>query len=293
MTWHAKALTTSYVTAPGAGSKGAHEEEAAFPFSVTSWFFVDTLDMKMPQEATAIVAFGDSITDGDGATPNAEDRWSDVLSRHLHRRYGDRFAVVNAGIAGNQISGPLDYSPAKPFPGGPPAVERLNRDVLSLSHVSAVIWLEGTNDLSSHNFLSIDTVTSRVREAVDLIRSRISGVKVIGATVTSARGNPDAAYGSAEHESRRRAFNTYLRSSGLFDLVIDFDSATADPASGELRPEMVFNTAVGGPGDKLHPNRLGYLSMGAAASHLMTFAAARDGRRDFSGTLPSLYRPHM
>ena len=114
MTWHAKALTTSYVTAPGAGSKGALEEEAAFPFSITSWFFVDALDMKMPRETMAIVAFGDSITDGDGATPNAEDRWTDVLSRHLHRRYGDRFAVVNAGIAGNQIAGPLDYSPAKP-----------------------------------------------------------------------------------------------------------------------------------------------------------------------------------
>ena len=286
ITWHAKALTTSYVTAPGAGSKGAVDEEAVFPFSVTSWFFVDALDMKMPQETTAIVAFGDSITDGDGATLNADDRWTDVLSRRLHRRYGDRFAVVNAGIAGNQIAAPLDYSSAKPVPGGPAAIARLNRDVLSLSGVSTVIWLEGTNDLSSHNFSFMEVVTSRVREAVGLIRSRLPEARVIGATVTSARGNPDAAFGSVEHESRRRTFNNYLRSSDLFDLMIDFDGATADPVSGELRPELVFNTAVGGPGDKLHPNRLGYLTMGAAADiNLMKVAMnlVRNDPRYFAG----------
>ena len=295
MTWHAKALTTSYVTASGAGSKGALEDEDVFPFSVTSWFFVDALDMKMPQETTAIVAFGDSITDGDGATLNAEDRWTDVLSRRLHRRYGgDRFSVVNAGIAGNQIAAPFNYSSAGPAPGGPSAIARLSRDVLSLSGVSAVIWLEGTNDLSSRNFSSMEAVTSRVREAVGLIRSRLPEARVIGATVTSARGSFDAAYGSAEHESRRHAFNNYLRSSDLFDLIIDFDGATSDPASGELRPELVFNTAAGGPGDKLHPNHLGYLAMGAAAeTDLMKVAAdsAWDNGRRFPAPAHSLYQP--
>jgi lysophospholipase L1-like esterase len=295
ITWHAKALTTSYASAPGAGSLGALEEEAAFPFSVTSWFFLDAVDMKMPQETTAIVAFGDSITDGDGATLNGDDRWPDVLSRRLHRRYDDQFAVVNAGIAGNQIAGPLDYSPAKPVPGGPPAIWRLDRDVLSLSGVSAVIWLEGTNDLSGHNFSSMDAVTGTLGNAIGLIRSRLPQAKIIGATLTSARGSSDPAYGSAEFESRRRTLNSYLRTSGLFDFIIDFNSATADPASGELRPEMVFSTTAGGPGDKLHPNRLGYLSMGAAAdTHLMTLAErAEDSRRYFSVAHPGVYRPHM
>ena len=296
MTWHAKALTTSYVTAPGAGSKGALEEEAAFPFNVTSWFFIDALDMAMPDDAKAIVAFGDSITDGDGATLNGDDSWPDVLSRRLHRRYGDRFAVINAGIAGNQIAAPLDYSAAKPVPGGPAAVERLNRDVLSLSGVSAVIWLEGTNDLSSPNFTSMEAVQSRLGNAVGLIRSRLPEARIIGATVTSARGNADAAYGSAQHDTRRQVFNKYLRSSGLFDLIIDFDSATADAASGELRPELVFNTATGGPGDKLHPNRLGYLTMGATAdTDLMMAAAAlvRDARRPDPAPRRSASRRHM
>ena len=296
MTWHAKALTTSYVTAPGAGSQGALEEEAAFPFNVSSWFFMDALDMKTPEDAKAIVAFGDSITDGDGATLNGDDSWPDVLSRRLHRRYGDRFAVINAGIAGNQIAAPLDYSPAKPGPGGPAAIERLNRDVLSLSGVSAVIWLEGTNDLSSHNFSSMEAVQSRHGEAVGLIRSRLPKSRVIGATLTSARGHADPAYGSAQHETRRQVFNNYLRSSGLFDLIIDFDGATADPASGELRSELVFNTATGGPGDKLHPNRLGYLTMGATAdTDLMMVAAGlvRDGRRPDPALRHTASRRHM
>lgn len=158
-----------------------------------------------------------------------------------------------------------------------------------------MIWLEGTNDLSSNNFFSIETVTSRVKEAVGLIRSRLPEARVIGGTVTSARGNPDAAYGSAEHASRRLAFNEYLRSSGLFDLIIDFDSATTNSVSGELRHEMVFDTAAGGPGDKLHPNRLGYLSMGAAADTRLTTLVdlVGESRRYISVTRPIMYRPHM
>jgi lysophospholipase L1-like esterase len=249
----------------------------------------------MPEEATAIVAFGDSITDGDGATLNGDDRWPDVLSRRLHRRYGDRFAVVNAGIAGNHIAEPLDYSPAKPVPGGPSAISRLHRDVFSLSGVSAVIWLEGTNDLSSHNFSSMDAVKARLSDAIGLIRSRLPKARVIGATLTSARGSADAAYGSAEYEGRRQTLNAYLRMSGLFNVVIDFNGATADPASGELRPEMAFSTAASGTGDKLHPNRLGYLSMGSAAdADLMKLAElAGEGRRYFSGTRPGMSRPRM
>ena len=122
MTWHAKALTTSYLTAPGAGSKGKADDEAAFPYSTASWFFLDAVEMMAPANSFAIVAFGDSITDGTASTMNGDDRWPDVLSRRLHAVHGNRIAVVNAGIGGNQIAGPADYSPQKPFPGGPSAI---------------------------------------------------------------------------------------------------------------------------------------------------------------------------
>src|SRR5215472_7975205 len=85
MTWHAKALTTSYLTAPGAGSKGKADDEAAFPYSTASWFFLDAVEMMAPANNFAIVAFGDSITDGTASTMNGDDRWPDVLSRRPHR----------------------------------------------------------------------------------------------------------------------------------------------------------------------------------------------------------------
>src|SRR5215831_12966412 len=157
MTWHAKALTTSFVTAPDAGAKGAVEEEAAFPYPTASWFFLDAVDMKMPGDTRVVVAFGDSITDGTASTMNGDDRWPDVLARRLHRAFGNKVAVVNAGIGGNQITGPAEYSVAKPFPGGPSAGARLERDVLSLSGVSAVIWLEGINDFSKNGNAALDT----------------------------------------------------------------------------------------------------------------------------------------
>jgi hypothetical protein len=141
MTWHAKALTTSYVTAPGAGARGAAEDEAAFPYTTASWFFLDAVEMTAPADAFAIMAFGDSITDGTASTMNGDDRWPDVLARRLKVLHGNKVAVVNGGIGGNQIAGPPDYAPDKPFPGGPASGQRLDRDVLALSGISAVIWL--------------------------------------------------------------------------------------------------------------------------------------------------------
>ena len=96
---------------------------------------------------------------------NGEDRWPNVLSRRLQAA-GHRAAVINAGIGGNQVAGPADYSPQKPFPGGPSAGARLERDVLSLSGVRAVIWLEGINDFSRNGNASVDIVTGRMREIV-------------------------------------------------------------------------------------------------------------------------------
>jgi len=263
MTWHAKALTTSYVTPPGAGARGQEESEAAFPFSTTSWYFLDAVDMMAPDTTGVIVAFGDSITDGTASTLNGDDRWPDVLSRRLHAAYGNRAAVVNAGIGGNRVLGPAEYSPEKPSSGGPSAGARLERDVLSLSGVSAVIWLEGINDFGANVNASASAVESGMQEIVKRMRAAIPGVRVIGATLTSALG-ARGGHGSAEEDEKRKALNAFIRTSGLFDGVADFDKATIDAETGGLRPEFVPESTTGGAGDRLHPNRAGYLAMGMA-----------------------------
>jgi lysophospholipase L1-like esterase len=264
MTWHAKALTTSFVTAPGAGSKGASEEESTFPYSTASWFFLDAVDMSMPVDTKVVVAFGDSITDGTATTMNGDDRWPDVLSRRLHRALGNKIAVVNAGIGGNQVAAPAEYSAAKPFAGGPSAAARLERDVLTLSGVSAVIWLEGINDFSKNGNAAVDTVTGGVRDIVARLRARVPGIRIVGATLTSALNATNAAHGSKEQDEKRRALNAFIKTSGVFDAVADFDAATLDPSTGEMKAQFVPESTTGGPGDKLHPNRAGYLAMGEA-----------------------------
>jgi lysophospholipase L1-like esterase len=264
MTWHAKALTTSYVSAPGIGAVGAAEDESAFPYSTASWYFLDALDVMAPSDTRVVVAFGDSITDGTASTMNGDDRWPDVLSRRLHAVHGTKVAVVNAGIGGNQIVGPADYSPHNPFPGGPSALQRLDRDLLSLSGVAAVIWLEGINDFSKNGNATVEAVEAGLRDGVGRIRARFPGVRVIGATVTSALGSISPAHGFPEQDAKRQALNAFIRGGGLFDGVADFDRATLDPQTGGMRAEFVPESTTGGPGDKLHPNRTGYLAMGQA-----------------------------
>ena len=264
MTWHAKALTTSYVTAPGAGATGQAEGEAAFPYSTASWFFLDAVEMKVASDSFAIVAFGDSITDGTASTMNGDDRWPDVLSRRLHAIYGNRVAVVNAGIGGNQVAGPPEYGALKPIPGGPSAKARIERDVLDLSGVSAIIWLEGINDFSKSGNASLETVEGTMKDVVGIVRARKSGIRVIAATVVTALGSTNAAHGFPEQDDKRKALNEFIRGSGTFDGVVDFDKVTVDPRTGGLKAEFVPESTTGGPGDKLHPNRAGYLAMGAA-----------------------------
>jgi lysophospholipase L1-like esterase len=264
MTWHAKALTTSYVTAPGAGARGKSEDESAFPFSTTSWYFLDAVDMQLAADTQLIVAFGDSITDGTASTLNGEDRWPNVLARRLHAVHGNAVAVVNAGIGGNQVIGPGEYSAQKPFPGGPSARDRLERDVLSLSGVSTVIWLEGINDFSRNGNASVEAVAAGMREVATRLRAKLPGVRLIGATVTSALGSSSPAHGFSEQDANRKALNDFIRRSDTFDGVIDFDQATRDPGTGSLRAEFLPESTTGGPGDRLHPNRAGYLAMGLA-----------------------------
>jgi lysophospholipase L1-like esterase len=278
MTWHAKALTTSYVTAPGAGAKGQSEDEAAFAFSTASWFFLDAVEMKMPSDSFAVVAFGDSITDGTASTMNGDDRWPDVLARRLRALHGNRIAVVNAGIGGNQIAGPAEYGPLKPFAGGPAAEQRLDRDVLALSGVSTMIWFEGINDFSKNGNASVDAVTGTLKRSVAALRARRPDMVIIGATVVTALGSSSAAHGSPEQDDKRKALNDFIRTSNLFDGVIDFDRAVIDNSTGGLKPEFVPESTTGGTGDKLHPNRTGYLAMGQAID-LSLFKPRREARR--------------
>ena len=262
MTWHAKALTTSYLSRPGVGAKGQLEDESAFPFTTTSWYFLDAVDVMAPAATRVIVAFGDSITDGTASTLNGDDRWPNALSRRLHAAYGNRVSVVNAGIGGNQVLGPAEYSTARPFSGGPSAGQRLERDLIGLSGVSAVIWLEGINDFGVN--ATAEAVQGGMKEVVGRLRKAIPGVKLIGATVVSAVGNTSGTHGSEQEEVKRKALNEFIRGGGLFDGVADFDKATLDPQSGQMRPEFVPDSTIGGPGDKLHPNRAGYLAMAGA-----------------------------
>jgi lysophospholipase L1-like esterase len=262
MTWHAKGLTTSYLGAPGGGSHGKEVDDAALPFSTTSWYFLDAVEMQAPADTRVIVAFGDSITDGTASTLNGDDRWPDAFARRLHAAAGDRFAVVNAGIGGNQVIGPAEYSPTKPFSGGPAATERLERDLISLPGVAEVIWLEGINDFSAG--ASADAVIAGVRATVQRLRARIPGVRITMATLTSALHSTNGVAGSAEVETKRQAYNKFIRTTDIFDNVADFDAATLDPKTGELKEQYQPNSTTGGPGDKLHPNRAGYAGMGKA-----------------------------
>jgi lysophospholipase L1-like esterase len=260
MTWHAKSLQTSYLTRPGAGAHGAEERDDAFPFSTTSWYFLDAVEVMAPASTRVIAAFGDSITDGTASTINGDDRWPDVFARRMHAAYGARVSVVNAGIGGNRIISPDVYTPAQPFAGGPSALQRLDRDLLSISGLSGVVFLEGINDLSNNS--PTDAIIAGVRDLVARIRAK-GAITVVGATITSAFGS-NGPSGTPEGDQRRKVVNDFIRTGGLFDVVADFDAVTLDPATGRLKAEFQPNSSTGGAGDLLHPNRAGYQAMGNA-----------------------------
>lgn len=260
MTWHAKAMTTSYVTPPRSGAHGGEETSDAFPFTTTSWYFLDAVDMMMAEGTRVVAAFGDSITDGTNSTINGDDRWPDFFSQRVHGAFGARWAVVNAGIGGNQILAPATYDKTKPNGGGPSALDRVQRDLLSIPGLSVVVWLEGINDLGTSG-ATAESVIAGMKQGVAQLHEH--GVKVIGATITSSLKST-ATHGTAEVDSRRKAVNEFIRTGGVFDGVADFDAATLDAATGTLRPEFQPSSSIGGPGDRLHPNRAGYQAMARA-----------------------------
>ena len=257
ITWHAKSMATSYVSQPGDLLAAADESEIRFPHTTTSTFFIDAIDAWLPQSAHAVVAFGDSLTDGTATTLNGHDRWTDVFQRRAWAAGHRQVAVVNAGIGGNQVAGP---SPSLgPWRGGPAAAERFFRDVLSLSGVQAVLWLQGINDFSENGNADVDTVVQAMREVTEQMKSK--GLRVIGATIPSALGSDRQGHGGAEQEVRRQAFNQQVRLGHLFDEYADVDAALTDEKTGRLRDEFNGDSTLGEAGDGLHPNRAGHATI--------------------------------
>jgi lysophospholipase L1-like esterase len=220
------------------------------------------MEVAAPSGTVLIAAFGDSITDGTASTINGDDRWPDVLSRRLHAAFGNKVAIVNEGIGGNQLIGPADYN-AAPVPGGPSALSRLDRDVFGLPGLAAIIWLEGINDYNAG--AESDAMIAGMKELVRRAHER--KLRIVAGTLTPALHASlptPTQHGSEAVDAKRRAQNDFIRKSGLFDGAVDFGLVTSDPATGELKPVFQPGSSVGGPGDKLHPNRAGYMAMGEA-----------------------------
>ena len=286
MTHHNGANTTSYVTAAGSGDHTRDVDGFAYEFTTASWFFLTAVDVAASPDTVVVCVFGDSITDGTHSTMNGNDRWANVLSRRLHNALGSKVSVVNEAIAGNRVIPPAVANSTA----GPAAVDRLDRDVLGLSGLTHVIWLEGINDLGAGYGQAAsatpvyenpvihtpDNIMAGYRNVVGRLHAR--GVKVIGATMTSSLGANNPAEGwdqttfpgflaSADDgpviDGYRQQINQYIRTSGLYDGVADFDQATLDPATGNMKAEYLPNSQLTQlPWDYLHPNHAGYNAMG-------------------------------
>jgi lysophospholipase L1-like esterase len=216
---------------------------------ISSWYFLDGIDVEAVDGSQAIVTLGDSITDGALSTHNANLRWPDLLAARLNADPNlKNISVLNVGIGGNRVLNEV---------AGPSALSRVDRDVLSQSGVRYVIVLESINDIGrlAHLATPYDDITAAQLEmALKQIAddAHEHGIKAIGATLTPYGG---AAYYSDKGEQIREAVNDWIRSSGTFDGVADFDKATQDPAN-----PTHFNPAYDS-GDHLHPKDAGYKAM--------------------------------
>jgi lysophospholipase L1-like esterase len=252
-TGHPGSRTTSYlvhgdmVSAPGLPDAT----------TVEHWYQISGVDVISPMQGGSVVALGDSITDGHGATTNGNDRWPDVLSARMQ---GDKTArtmgLLNEGIGGNRLL--LDGL-------GPNALARFDRDVLAQTGVRAVIVLEGVNDLGTltrdHDVPAEEhaALVARIEAAyLQMIeRAHAHGIRVIGATILPYIGSAYY-HPAAESEADRQAINRWIREAGHFDAVVDFDKVTRDPQ----HPDRLLPAYDSG--DHLHPGPAGYKAMGEA-----------------------------
>ncbi len=245
VTEHQLASASSY-HAPG---NVVAKEDLDAPLIRTTWEYLNGIDVLAPGKAAAIVTLGDSITDGAYSTANANQRWPDELARRLQAdpKY-QRFSVLNEAISGNKLL--MDGA-------GPNSLARFDRDILSQSGVKYLIIIEGINDIGHMQTDPTDTTTAAdLIRAFDqmILRAHAHGIVVIGGTLTPFHGSTH--YFSEKTEAVRMAVNQWIRTSGKFDAVIDFDAAVRDPDHPDT-----FLPALD-HGDHLHPNDAGYRAMG-------------------------------
>ncbi len=224
---------------------------------VDHWYQLSEIDVEASPAAATVVALGDSITDGHGATTNGNDRWTDVLARQLQASASTRsIGVSNQGIGGNHL-----------LTDGlrPNALARFDRDVLAPAGVRWVIVFEGVNDLggltrngeveAADHAALVKRIIAAYQQIV--LRAHAHGLRVYGATITPFIGS-DYYHPDPLNEADRQAVNTWIRTSGHFDAVIDFDSVVRDPQHPD-RMQPAFDS-----GDHLHPSPAGYRAMGEA-----------------------------
>lgn len=246
LTMHGGALQTNYVSGPGNFAGSAAFKPAA---TTRSWFLLARIEVAGGPGSATIVTIGDSITDGTASTPDTNRRWPDRLAERL-TVWNSRLGVVNMGIAGNRVLGDASYA----F--GVNAQARFDRDVLAHPNVAYVVVMEGINDIGMARAGATPSAEDLAAAHAQLVqRAHARGIRIYGATLTPFEG---AAYYTPEGEAKRQALNAWVRTSGTYDAVLDFDAVTRDPMQpGRLLP--LYDS-----GDRLHPSDAGYEAMGNA-----------------------------
>jgi len=251
-TCHDTAMQTGYVSDKGNFAKDVFKGSQ----TIQRRAFISGVEVESRAPAKVVVAFGDSITDGVGSTPDTNRRWPDRLLERLAARGGKTaWGMVNMGISGNRV---LNDN------AGQSALARFDRDVLSVPGVAYVIVFEGVNDLGTSfgsfegafaGFKGLSPAHKATADALIagyqqlIARAHSRGVKVFGATIAPYEG---AFYYSAEGEAQRQAVNAWIRKGGAFDGVLDFDAVLRDPA----KPTQIKNGLHAG--DHLHGSDAGY-----------------------------------
>ncbi len=249
---HNNAQVTSYVTDNGAGDQTESTDGKGFAGKTTAMYWLKSIDVRPAAPATAIVAFGDSITDGTCTTLDAHDRWEDVVAQRLALQTPARLAVVNEGIGGNTVLNVASYQPAV---NSPPGVERLERDVLSHQGVSHVVLFMGTNDI--RRGASADQVIGGMKDIIARVKAK--NIRIIGATIIPRHsvvpGVADTGWNDAKTKVRNQV-NDWMHKQAGFDAVLDFDHVVRSAESPDLL-NPAYNC-----GDGIHPSPIGYFLMG-------------------------------
>ena len=253
LTTHAAAWQTGYVSPPGnfAGvvtlpveTTTAYRRGDGLP--TATWFFLTRIEVMAPAESGAIVAIGDSITDGTASGIDTNNRWPDHLARLLSSK-GMRMAVLNAGIGGNRVLNEGN---------GPSALQRFDRDVIAQPGVTHVIVFEGINDIGQARQNASPSAADLIAAHKQMIeRAHARGLRIFGGTLTPFEG---ASAWTAEGEVKRQALNEWMRTSRAYDAFFDFDAAVRDPKE----PTKALGRYDSG--DHLHFNAAGYEALAQA-----------------------------